>query len=410
MALLPYVYLGYMFVSLYLLSLFVIIYLRNRRGVFWSPETKKKYTVSLIVPAYNEGKTIRKTIESIFDIDYPYIKEVFVVNDGSTDNTRQEVEKLLKKYPKLKLINNKKNLGNAAKSQNVALRYATGELIAVLDADSYPAKDSLGKMVGWFDDKKVGVVTCPSEADKTENFIEKLQAIEYHVIAFTRKLLDYLDAIYVAPGTLALYRAKALRQIKGFDEKNMTQDIEATWHLTYYGWQRRMSLDTRVKTTVMDSFKGWFKQRRRWNVGGLQSIWKYKNCFFKRGMLGFFILPFFVIQLFLGLIGLAIFFYIFIKNILSTYIFTSYSFAAGTSLLTLQDLYITPSFLNYMGIVLFVLGTIFTFIGLIIMKYNVLKRQNLFNIAFFLLVYLTVYPFIMIDSIYHALKGRTKWR
>jgi cellulose synthase/poly-beta-1,6-N-acetylglucosamine synthase-like glycosyltransferase len=410
MKILPFIYLGYMFVSLYFLSLFLIVYFRNKKTLFFSPVAKKNYTISLIIPAYNEGKTIARTIKSIFEIDYPYIKEVIVVNDGSTDNTKEIVSKLLKKYSKLKLINNKKNLGNAAKSQNVGLKYATGELIAVLDADSYPSKDSIKKMVGWFNDSRVGVVTCPSEADNQNKFIEKLQAIEYYVIALTRKLLDYLDAIYVAPGTLAIYRAKALRQIKGFDEKNMTQDIEATWHLTHNGWDRRMSLDTRVKTTVMSTWKTWFKQRRRWNIGGLQCIWKYKSNFLKKGMLGFFILPFFVLQLFLGLIGLSIFFYLLTRNIISRYIFTKYTFEAGTSLITFKDLYITPSFLNYLGVILFILGTIFTFSILSIMKYRIMTKQNIFNIFFFMLIYLTIYPFIMIDSIYHTIMKKTIWR
>jgi len=177
MKILPFIYLGYMFVSLYFLSLFLIVYFRNKKTLFFSPVAKKNYTISLIIPAYNEGKTIARTIKSIFEIDYPYIKEVIVVNDGSTDNTKEIVSKLLKKYSKLKLINNKKNLGNAAKSQNVGLKYATGELIAVLDADSYPSKDSIKKMVGWFNDSRVGVVTCPSEADNQNKFIEKFQAI-----------------------------------------------------------------------------------------------------------------------------------------------------------------------------------------------------------------------------------------
>ena len=410
MKFLPYIYLMYMFVSLYFLSLFIILFFRNRKRMFDAPKTNKKYTVSFVIPAYNEGKTIKETIKSIFNIDYPYLKEVVVVNDCSTDNTKEQVEGLLKEYPKLKLINNKKNLGNAARSQNVGLRCINSELVAVVDADSYPNKDSIKKMTGWFDDPLVGAVTCPSYARNKSKFMEKLQAIEYNVIAFTRKLLDYVDAIYVTPGTLAIYRKKALDEIRGFDENNLTQDIEATWHLTYNGWQRRMSLNTKVGTTVMSTIKGWFKQRRRWNVGGLQCIWKYKSFFFKKGMLGFFIIPFFVLQLFLGVLGLAIFFYLITRNILKRYIFVKYTFGAGTSLLTLQDLYITPSFLNYLGIILFVFGAIFTFLVLYIMKHKILGKQNLFNIFFYMLVYLTVYPFIMLASIWHAIRRKSVWR
>jgi cellulose synthase/poly-beta-1,6-N-acetylglucosamine synthase-like glycosyltransferase len=237
-----------------------------------------------------------------------------------------------------------------------------------------------------------------------------LQTIEYSVIAFTRKLLDYVDGIYVTPGPLALYRKIALDKLGGFDKNNLTEDIEATWHLAYEGYHRRMCLDTYATTTVPKKIKPWFRQRRRWNIGGLQCIDKYKGAFLKRGMLGFFILPFFIFQLFLGLVGLSIFVYLITTRLLQNYIFAKYSIDVGTPLLTLNDFYITPSFLNYLGVVLFIFGGLFTLLVLYIMKSEMMKKQNIFNVLFYLLVYLSIYPFIMISAIYNFIKGKRKWR
>jgi len=323
MDVLPIIYLIYMFISLYMLNFFLIIYFKNRKNFFDSPETTKKYSISFVVPAYNEGKTIEDTIKHIFDIDYAHIKQVIVVNDCSTDNTKQVLQKLKKKYKKLIIINNKINLGNAARSQNVGLKYVKGDLIAIVDGDSFPARDSLKKMVGFFDDPKVGAVTVPVLARNREKFIEKLQALEYIAISFGRKLLEYVDAIYVTPGPLALYRKEALLGIGGFDEDNLTQDIEATWDITSRGWDRKMALSTSVTSQVPDKWGVWWKQRRRWNIGGLQCIWKYRNSLGRHGMLGAFIIPFFVLSLFLGLIGLGIFFYLLITNIISKFLYTT---------------------------------------------------------------------------------------
>ncbi len=402
------IYLGYMFISIYFLSLFLLLYSKNRKNIFDYPKKTKNYSISILVPAWNEGKTIEETIKKIFETNYPGIKEVIILNDGSEDDTEKIVRKLLRKYPKLKLVN-KKNSGKAD-SLNQGIKIAKGELVAVVDADSYPDNDSFEKIVGYFDDEKVGVATCAVIPRNKSKFIEKLQFIEYHVIAFVRKLLGYVDAIYVTPGPLAIYRKSALVKIGGFDTKNMTEDIEATWHLTYEGYKREMCLATYATTTVPDKSKLWFKQRRRWNLGGLQCILKYKKNFLKKGMLGFFILPFFVLQLFLGLLGLSIFTYLTTTRIFSNFLFARYSITVGTPLVTMNDIFITPSFLNYLGVILFLAGTAFTLLVLAIMKTGILKKQNIFNILFYFIFYLSIYPFIMISSLYHFFKGTGTWR
>jgi len=409
MEFLPLVYLSYMFISLYMLSFFLLIYFKNKHQFFDYPESEKNYSVSFLVPGYNEAETIADTIKHIFDIDYDNIREVIVINDCSTDNTKQIVEELLEKYPKLILINNETNSGKAG-ALNRGIKIAQGDLIAVVDADSYPASDCLKKMAGFFDNPKTGAVTCPVLARNRNKFWEKLQAIEYIAISFGRKLLEYVDAIYVTPGPLALYRREALEEIGGFDPNNLTEDIEATWHLAYNGWQRKMCLSTSVTSTVPNKLKPWFIQRRRWNVGGLQCISKYKKSIGRKGMLGAFIIPFFIINMFLGLVGLSIFTYLFSSKIISRYLNTKYSIITGTAVVSFEEFYITPSILNYLGIVLFVLGFIYIILILSILKEKIMKKENILNIPFYLILYLILYPFIMINSIWHFYKGKKIWR
>lgn len=398
-----------MFISLYMLSLFLILYFKNRHRFFDYPESTKNYSVSFIVPAYNEEKTIYETIEHIFEIDYENINEVIIINDCSTDRTRQVVEFLLNRYPKLKLINNEENLGKA-ESLNKAWKLATSELITVVDADSFPRKDSLKKMVGYFDDPKVGAVTCPVLVRNKNKFWTKLQAIEYIAISFGRKLLEYVDAIYVTPGPLALYRKTALEDINGFDKKNMTEDIEATWHLAHNGWDRKMSLSTGVSSEVPEKIKPWFIQRRRWNIGGLQCIRKYWRAIGRKGMLGIFIIPFFIINMFLGLVGLLIFFYLTGTRFISNYLLTKYSIIANIPIISLEELYITPSILNYLGIILFIFGLIFVLLILSVLNEKIKKKENILNIPFYLIFYLILYPFIMINAIWHYTRRKNIWR
>ena len=96
-----------MFIAIYFLAFFIMLYIKNKSELFYFPPITKKYSISVLVPAFNEEKTIASTIEAIFASEYP-IKELIVLNDGSKDNTRKVVEKLMKKYSALKLINKEK--------------------------------------------------------------------------------------------------------------------------------------------------------------------------------------------------------------------------------------------------------------------------------------------------------------
>jgi len=260
------IYLIYMFIVIYFLSLFALTFIQNRKEMFLIPKSTKKYSVSILIPAFNEQGSIKETVEAVLKSDYKHLKEVIIINDGSTDDTLKIAKQLEKKYSKVKILN-KKNSGKAD-SLNQALKIAEGELIGVVDADSYPDKNALSSMVGYFDDEKTGAVTTRILVRQRNNFIRKMQAVEYKIIAFTRKLLGFLDAIYVTPGPMALYRKDALFKIGGFDRKNMTEDIEATWHLIHEGYKIRMSFLSKALTVAPDTLKKWFNQRIRWNIGG----------------------------------------------------------------------------------------------------------------------------------------------
>src|SRR3989304_4801442 len=97
------VYLVYMFIALYFLCLFTLTFVQNRKEMFSIPELKKKYSVSVLIPAYNEENSIKGTVEAVLKSDYGNLVEVIILNDGSTDNTLKIVNELGKKYSKVKI-------------------------------------------------------------------------------------------------------------------------------------------------------------------------------------------------------------------------------------------------------------------------------------------------------------------
>jgi len=393
-----------------MLSLLVIIYLSNRAKLFKYPRGKPE-PVSVVMPCYNEAETIGQAIEALLKLDYPKnMLEIIIVDDKSKDNSVEIVKKYVRRYKNVKLIINKKNSGGAAEPINIGIKVAKYDYIAVVDADSIPNKDVLLKMIGFLQkDKKVGGVTCAVMAKNPKNFMQKLQNIEYSLIAWTRKLLDTVDAVYVTPGPFALYRKKILIEVGLFDKKNLTQDIEIVWRMLSYGYKARMCLAARVYSETPSRFSAWFKQRIRWNIGGTQTLWRYKHLVFRKGMLGAFIIPFFSVSLFIGLFGLGLFIYLLSRRVLVYYLSTKYSIYASSTILTLQDLTFSPSILNFFGGILFLLGVFFTLFGLGVMEELRRKHTNVFNVAFYILIYLAIYPLIMITALYKLYTKRYSW-
>ncbi len=404
-------FLVYSFLGFYFLFLFFLIYIHNRKEFFEVPPITKRYSLSIVIPCYNEQETIEKTVKSVLDIGYPELKNVFVVDDCSTDNSYNIIKKLASKYPKVVALQTPKNTGKASGAKNYGAKFAKTELIGFSDADSYPQKGAIEKMIGFFDDPTVGSVTASVLVNRDTKFIERLQAIEYRVIVFTRKLLGFIDAIYVTPGPLALYKREIFNKLGGFDEDNLTEDIEITWHFVAAGYKVAMSVPAKAYTDVPQNFKGWFKQRLRWNIGGLQTINKYKTAFKEKGMLGSFILPFFVLSWLLGITGLAILTYRILKFIFVNYLSTLYSINVQTAILSAQDINLAPNVLMFFGVVLFFLGLSFTFLALIYSRDSErkFKKYGVLGLSVYMFIYLLAYPIILIASMYKYLTKSYSW-
>jgi poly-beta-1,6-N-acetyl-D-glucosamine synthase len=404
------VFFFYMFVGLYMVSLFIFIYFPNRKKIFISPKSKPE-SISIVVPCYNEERTIGRTIESLLKLDYPKkMIEIIIVDDKSSDNSAKEAEKYAKKYSNIKLIVNEKNSGGAAEPTNIGVKAAKYDYIAVTDADSSPQPDALKKMLGFLqEDKRVAAVTCSVLVKNQKTFIQKLQSIEYVVIAFGRRILDMVDAVYVTPGPLALYRKKAIVEVGLFDPKNLTQDIEIVWRLIAYGYTARMALAAKVYSDAPTKFRQWWRQRIRWNIGGTQSILKHRKHIFRRGMLGAFIIPYFSASLFLGVFGLCLFIYLFSRRIFFYYLSSSYSIYAQTAVLTLQDLTFAPSVLNFFGAALLLLGGGFTLVMISVMKEKGVVNRKILNIIIYQIIYLSIYPLIMVAGLSRLIRRKYSW-
>ena len=393
------------FFGVYFLSLLIILYLRNKDKINFYPEPKEFPTITFITPAYNEQDSIASTIKALLELDYPKEKkEIIVVNDGSKDKTAEIVKEFAKRYPEVILLD-KLNSGKAD-SLNQAIKLAKGELIAVVDADSYPKKDSVRKMVGFFEDKQVGAVTSKVLVKNENNLIERYQAFDYVVVAWSRKILDFIGCVYVTNGPLSIYRKNALKLAGGFDPKNMTEDIEVTWHLLSLGYKTKMSYSAEVYTTVPSKIGQWIKQRTRWNIGGLQTINKYKSFFFQgENLFGYFILSYVSLSFFLAFIGFLL---------LLRYVIKKAIFYFGLMPFIIKG-YNPFGMVEYNFFIsfLFIMGASFLITSIIQYKFALknadIKNKGIFSILVYIFIYRPLYLIPYLKAIFNIIKGDVRW-
>ena len=374
------------FFGIFFVMIFIIIHKKNLKSLYKSPEITKYPLVSFLVPAFNEEKNIENTIDAILKIDYPKgKKEIIIINDGSIDKTLEIARRLEKKHKEIKILD-KPNSGKA-NSLNDAIKLVRGDLMAVTDADSYPNPDSLKNMVGHFEDEKVAAVTSRVLVKNKENWLEKFQVMDYSIIAWTRKLLDFVDSVYVTNGPLSIYRTEVVRKVGGFDPKNLTEDIEITWHILNEGYKTRMSYNAIVYTTVPSKLKNWIKQRVRWNLGGIQTVHKYWRTMFKKGAFGYFVIPYVSASFVLALIGFALLSrYLWVKG--SYYLVSFYYAFKGYNFLKYTEFSISLTLLLFTASMFFILAIYYYKTGF---KHSETGSKSIISILLYSFFYRSLY-------------------
>jgi len=276
--------------------LFVTYFLLLFLSIFWllvlfSPEQEQKKKklddfplFSAIVPAYNEENSITATLNSLVNLDYPRDKlEVIVVNDGSKDRTREIVEAFIARHHSYKItLINQENQGKG-KAMNNGLAQANGEFFACLDADSFIAPNALRTMLPIFAEDHNIAAVCPlMKVRNPQSILQKVQWYEYVVNMFYKYLNAKLDCIHVTPGPFSVYRAKVIKDLGGYDETTITEDLEIAIRLQKHQYKIIQTFDTVVETIVPNTWKKLFRQRIRWYKGSVDNSIKYKNLIFNK--------------------------------------------------------------------------------------------------------------------------------
>ncbi len=343
------------FFMLYLLTYSTYLLISNLFGSFMMYRSRRLeqlhneldddyyYPMSIIVPAYNENVTAIQTIRNLCNLDYRQF-EIIVVDDGSTDHTKQLVidtfdlkldqdrpiryqvpckpirEVWTGKAGNVPIILISKENGKCkADASNAAINVMTYPYFVCMDADEVLQKDALtyaarailakDDVIAVGGNVKISnsVVfrdAMPVSARLGRNLISDMQILEYsRAFVGSRIFRNLTNTNLIISGGFGVFKKDAVVAVGGYDTSSMGEDMELTMKLHRHYRRNKLPYhmeyepDSVCWTQAPATIRDLKRQRERWHCGLMQNMWKYRGMLLNPhyGLLGLFTMPFMVL-------------------------------------------------------------------------------------------------------------------
>ena len=301
-------------ITVYILSRFLLAYFH--KPVYVDPTYHP--SVTFVVPAKNEGDNIAETIRRFAEVRYPKeLIEVIAINDGSDDNTldemyriRDEVEPVL---GRIEIVNWEENRG---KRHGMAegVKRAKNDIVIFIDSDSFIEPDCVTHLVKYFADPTVGSVSGHTDVfNRDTNLLTQMQGIRYYI---SFKIYKAAESVFgnvtCCPGCCSAYRRAYLNEFidewlgQTFlgepctfgDDRSLTNFVIRKYNAVY-------SSEALAYTVVPDTFGKYVKQQQRWKKSWVRETLIASTFMWRRHPLAVFS---FYAYVFLALVSPVVFF------------------------------------------------------------------------------------------------------
>ncbi|MBN2322432.1 MAG: glycosyltransferase family 2 protein [Spirochaetes bacterium] len=297
--------------------------------------------VSIILPAFNEEKTIVESVRSILFVRYPQY-ELLVVNDGSKDETLKtliEAFNLIKtdyvfrrsvdtarvrgiyvsRVFKNIVVIDKEN-GGKADALNAGINVSRYPYFCAVDADTILGEDALAKLILPFVNDPdrttaVGGIVRPANGAEismgrllaerlTKNLLVIIQSLEYARAFFLGRLgLASINSLLIISGAFGLFKKEDVLRVDGYKKKSIGEDMMLVVKLHKLKRKEKRSYrvafvtDTVCWTEIPSTFRVLARQRVRWQMGLMESIFENGDMIMnpRYGVIGLFAMPFYIL-------------------------------------------------------------------------------------------------------------------
>jgi len=231
--------------------------------------------VAVIVPCYNEGENVAEVIAHQDAMRYPdYV--VIAVDDGSSDDTGVQLNRLARRFERLLVVHQHRNEGKAI-GLTTAAQLTDAEYLLCIDGDSLPDHDSISYMLTHFlHAERVGAVTGNPRIRNRSTLLGRMQVGEFSsIIGLIKRTQQLYGRLMTVSGVMTMFRKQALEKVGYWSPDMLTEDIDISWKLQVAGWHIRYEPRALTWILMPETIKGLYRQRLRWAKGGIQTMLKY---------------------------------------------------------------------------------------------------------------------------------------
>jgi hyaluronan synthase len=235
--------------------------------------------VSFVIPCKNEEDAIGLSIEKCYEVRYPKeLVEVIVINDGSTDGTRDVLYRMQERYPDLIIVDWAVNRG---KRHGMAegFKRAKGEIVVQLDSDSYIEPETFPEIIAPFADPTIGAVCAHADpANADQNLLTRMQAAYYFMSFRVLKAAESaFFTVFCCSGCSSAYRKSVVLPIMDEWLEERFLGLPVTWgdDRALTNWVLKLGHRTvytdraRAFTICPDNLRQLLTQQARWKKGWL---------------------------------------------------------------------------------------------------------------------------------------------
>jgi cellulose synthase/poly-beta-1,6-N-acetylglucosamine synthase-like glycosyltransferase len=258
-------------------------YRRRVRGRFKRRAQRKPLrcpAVTVQLPLYNERYVAERAIRALAALEYPRDLLEIQVLDDSTDDTSRLVARVVRELGdrglRIRHMRRRVRAGFKAGALAEGLARASGDLVAIFDADFIPHADFLTRVVGEFEHPEVGMVQARwSHINEKHSLLTRTQALQLDAhFTLEHGVRAAKGFFFNFNGTAGVWRKQAIRDAGGWQADTLTEDLDLSYRAQLCGWRFVYRDDVAVPAELPVEIAGYRQQQQRWAQGGAQSARK----------------------------------------------------------------------------------------------------------------------------------------